>query len=433
VTLQELQKPRQGYRFITFRPRYVKLQIPDNWNFSSIEKICKTSSGGTPSRDNPDFFNGNIPWIKTGELNDGYLNKTEEHISEEALSLSSAKKFPPKTVMVAMYGATIGKTCITTVEATTNQACCALIPIHENLIEPYFLQQYLILRRPLMISLGEGAGQPNTIQDFIRAFQIAYPCWREQLKISLILSSVDRLVEKTDQVIEQTQRLKEGLVQTLLTKGIGHSKFKNTTIGEIPEKWDVVKLGEVLNLCQYGISEKMSAQGQYPIFRMNNIEDGYLVTNKMKFIDLDKQIFEQYKLDKGDLLFNRTNSYDLVGKVGLFNLDGEYTFASYLIRLRTIQEKMNPFFLHLYLNTDWMQYKLKNLATAGVGQVNINATNLKTIKIAAPSSSEQEDIVSVIYDIEEKLTNEKKRKIIIEKLKKGLMQKLLTGKIRVKV
>jgi type I restriction enzyme, S subunit len=94
---------------------------------------------------------------------------------------------------------------------------------------------------------------------------------------------------------------------------------------------------------------------------------------------------------------------------------------------------MNPFFLHLYLNTDWMQYKLKNLATAGVSQVNINATNLKTVKIATPSTSEQERIVSVLYDVEENLKNEKERKSIIEKMKNGLMNNLLTGKIRVKV
>ena len=282
-------------------------------------------------------------------------------------------------------------------------------------------------------STSSGTKMPRTNWNDIKEFKIALPSLKEQQKIASILSKVDELIQKTDQIIEQTQRLKKGLMQKLLTKGIGHTKFKKTTIGEIPEVWDIGKLGEALNMCQYGISEKISLRGQYPIFRMNNIQNGNLLLDEMKFIDLDKSIFEQYKLEKGDLLFNRTNSADLVGKVGLFNLDGEYTFASYLIRLRTINEKMNPFFLHSYLNTDWMQYRLKNLATPGVSQVNINATNLKSITIPIPSTSEQQEIVSVFLDLEDKVKYEKRKKIIIENLKKGLMQKLLTGKIRVKV
>jgi type I restriction enzyme, S subunit len=90
--MQELRKPKDGYRFVKFNPRYVSMEIPIDWHFSSIGEICQTSSGGTPSRSNPEFYKGEIPWIKTGELNDGYLNKTEEPISNDALFSSSAKK-----------------------------------------------------------------------------------------------------------------------------------------------------------------------------------------------------------------------------------------------------------------------------------------------------------------------------------------------------
>jgi type I restriction enzyme S subunit len=157
--------------------------------------------------------------------------------------------------------------------------------------------------------------------------------------------------------------------------------YKQTKLGEIPEEWSIKTLGEVLDVCQYGLSLSLSHRGEYPIFRMNNIENGHIVANEMKFIDLDKSVFERYKLEKGDLLFNRTNSYDLVGKIGVFILDGDYTFASYLIRLRTKEEIINPFFLNFYLNTNWIQYNLKSIATAGVSQTNINAENLKSLTI----------------------------------------------------
>ena len=127
---------------------------------------------------------------QNGGIKRRVFTRTEECISEEALS-SSLKNYPPNTVLFAMYGATIGKTCITTIEATTNQACCAFLPLEENKIDPYFLQQYLILQRPLIVSLGEGAGQPNTSQDFMRLFKIAYPPYDEQIEISSLLSGID--------------------------------------------------------------------------------------------------------------------------------------------------------------------------------------------------------------------------------------------------
>jgi len=169
------------------------------------------------SRSNTEFYKGKIPWIKTGELNDSYLGKTEEYISEDALVSSSAKKIPPNTVMFAMYGATIGKTCITTFEAATNQACCAFLPLRKDLVDPYFLQQYLIYKRPLIISLGEGAGQPNTSQDFMKQFKITYPPFEEQLRISSILSNIDSMMQKQCSYKSKLDVLKHALMQKLLT------------------------------------------------------------------------------------------------------------------------------------------------------------------------------------------------------------------------
>ena len=194
-----------------------KIEIPIEWEVFSIDKICKTSSGGTPLRGNLEFYKGKIPWIKTGELNNHYLDKTEEFISEEALSSSSAKKYPPNTVLFAMYGATIGKTSITTIEATTNQACCAFLPIQNNSINPYFLQQYLIYSRPLIVSLGEGAGQPNTSQDFMRAFKITYPSYSEQKQIATVLFKIDSLIQVYQNYRFKVYDLKKGLMQKLLT------------------------------------------------------------------------------------------------------------------------------------------------------------------------------------------------------------------------
>ena len=164
---------------------------------------------------------------------------------------------------------------------------------------------------------------------------------------------------------------------------------------------------------------------------MNNIENGYVVENDMKYVDLNDRTFNQFRLEKGDILFNRTNSYELVGKVGIFLLGGGYTFASYLIRLRANQLRANPLFINSYLNADWTQFRLKNLATRGVSQSNINATNLKSLKVPCPPLPEQQKIAEILSGVDEKIEVERQRKGKLEELKKGLMQILLTGKVRV--
>jgi type I restriction enzyme, S subunit len=420
--MQVAQQPRQGYKQTQIG------EIPDEWELQRLSMISEVTMGQSPPGDSYNSIGIGTPLLN------GPTEFGTEHPAPIQFTTKPTKFCFKGDILLCVRGSTTGRLNLADQKYCLGRGLASIRGLNEKTETKWLYYQFLRMQNTIYnIASGGGSTFPNINGDIIRRIILPYPKFNEQQKIASILSKVDELIQKTDQVVEQTQRLKKGLMQRLLTKGIGHTKFKKTTIGEIPEKWHIMKLGDLLNLCQYGISEKMSAQGQYAIFRMNNIEEGYLVKNEMKFIDLDQQIFEQYKLEKGDLLFNRTNSYDLVGKVGLFNLDGEYTFASYLIRLRTIQEKMNPFFLHLYLNTDWMQHKLKNLATAGVSQVNINATNLKTVKIATPSTSEQERIVSVLYGVEEKLMYEKERKSIIEKIKNGLMQKLLTGKIRVKV
>ena len=203
-------------------------------------------------------------------------------------------------------------------------------------------------------------------------------------------------------------------------------KYKQSEIGELPDKWEVRKLGDIVVLCQYGLSTKLSRNGQYPVFRMNNIENGKVVANDLKYVNLNKEVFEQFKLEKGDILFNRTNSYDLVGKVGIFLLDGNYTFASYLIRIRANNQLSNPLFLNYYLNSEGIQDRFRNLATRGVSQSNINSVNLRSIDVAVPTLKEQTQIASILSKVDDLI--HKTEEIIeqTQRLKKGVMHQLLT-------
>ena len=213
----DVGKARQGYKLVQGNPRYIKFEIPEEWDFSALQDVCNTTSGGTPLTDHPEYYDGEIPWLTTSELQDNFVSETKYKITEAGFKNSSAKKIPPNSIIIAMYGATIGKTCINTKEITTNQACCVFIPKKEKVVDPYFLQQILINFRPLIVSLGQGAGQPNISQDFLRKFQIPFPLYQEQKQIASILSNVDTQIQKEKLHKSNLERLKKGLMQKLLT------------------------------------------------------------------------------------------------------------------------------------------------------------------------------------------------------------------------
>ena len=268
-------------------------------------------------------------------------------------------------------------------------------------------------------------------KDFLK-ISVPLPPYQEQIAITHVLSTVDEAIQKTDEIIEKIRRLKKGLMRELLTKGIGHNEFKeDTEIGRVPKEWKIVKLGSVLELCQYGLSIKMSDRGKYPIVRMDEIKNGYVTPKITKRVNLDYETFRNFKLEKGDILFNRTNSYEIVGKTGIFLLDGDYVFASYLIRLRVKRNMIDPHFLTFYLI--FSHSKLRRLATRGVQQANINAASLKRFKIPLPPLNEQKEIVKILTTLDKRLEVERKRKEKLERIKKALMDLLLTGKIRIKV
>lgn len=156
-------------------------EVPENWCWTYLKDVAQWGSGGTPSRKNPAFYEGNILWVKTSELQEDYIYDTEEKISKEAIQKSSAKIFPVGTVLIAMYGATIGKTAILGVKAATNQACACAV-CNDSLYNKY-LFYYLRFQKDSFIKQGKGGAQPNISQDIIKKNYIPLPPKVEQQRI----------------------------------------------------------------------------------------------------------------------------------------------------------------------------------------------------------------------------------------------------------
>ncbi len=308
---------------------------------------------------------------------------------------------------------------------------------NKNKAEPKYLEKVFLSTwfNRIKDTLAHGSTQKAVNNQDIKKILIPVPPLPEQQKISSVLSKIQQAIEQQDKIIQITKELKKSLMNNLFTEGLHGEEQKETEIGLMPKSWKAVKLGDddILEIVQYGISKRGENKGKYAILRMNNLIGSYVNSEKLQFVDIEEDLFNKFKLKEGDILFNRTNSIDLVGKTGIFNLKGEYIFASYLIRLRTNRKKLNPYFLNIYLNLLASQERLKTLATRGVSQSNISGSRLKTFLIPLPSDlTEQEEIVEIIAGIDKKLSQAESRKQTLQSLFKTMLNQLMTGRIRVK-
>ncbi len=209
---------------------------PPGWKIRSVEEICqRVTSGGTPSRGEPAYYvDGRWPWVKTQELQDEWIDDTEEHITEEAVATSSAKELPRNTVLLAMYGATVGQLGLLRRPMTCNQACCAMI-VDEETADFRYLFYQLLYARPQLKSLATGAAQQNLSGVLIKSLRFPFPHIDEQRAIAPILGTLD-------DEIELNRRMNETL--EAMARAIFKSWFVDTTTSGLPKRWKEGTVGE---------------------------------------------------------------------------------------------------------------------------------------------------------------------------------------------
>jgi len=435
----QVQKVKQGYKLV--KSLFGKYQeIPEDWSENNFTKFdVKTASGGTPNRSMPQYYDGDILWVKSGELNDNFIQNTEEKISEKALQNSSAKIFPTDTVLIAMYGATIGYTGILKREASTNQAVCA-IPSND-VFESFFLQQFLILKRRILVTFGIGSGQPNISQEIIKNFRYLAPPIHEQQKIVAVLSNVDALISTYNKTIESTKKLKTGLMKKLLTKGIGHAKFKKVKLlfgkyEEIPEEWNQEILKNVIQVkgrvgwkgyTKEDFVEK--GKGAISLGAKNISKNDLILLNDITYVKLEKyEESPEIQVSKYDIILAQRGS---IGKVALIDQElGKTTINPNVVLLT--KSKINNRFLYYVLTGNYIKKQMISI-TSSTSVPLLTQGQIKNFKFLSPPKHEQEKITSILTGTDSKIFDLESKKSSLEILKKGLMQKLLTGELRVRV
>lgn len=409
-------------------------EFPDDWAISTIGAIAQVTSGGTPDRTAKDFWDGDIPWITTGKIDFGIIEEAEEYITVEGLNSSAAKIFPKGTILMAMYGqgATRGKVAILGLDAATNQACAALL-LKEDIAIKEFVFYYLTFFYQHIRELGHGGNQKNLNAGLIKEIKVPLPSFSEQRRIVDILSTWDRAIDLTSQLIAAKQQYKRGLTQQLLTgkrrfKQFARSKeIQDTEIGPIPADWNYVSVGQIA----HQVSERNAMGLDLPVLSCTKY--GGLVDSLSYF---GRQIFSEdtstYKIVRRHQFAYATNHIE-EGSIGYQDLYDEALISPMYTVFKT-NSNVDDRFLYALLKTEAYRQIFERNTSASVNRRgSLRWNEFSRIKVPLPSVEEQQAIVEVLDTCDQELALLKNKLKLLKKQKQGLMQQLLTGKVRVKV
>ena len=365
----------------------------------TLGELCNIVSGGTPSRSKAEFWNdGIIPWIKISNIKGKYVNEADEYITQAGLEGSSAKLLSKGTVLYTIF-ATLGEVGVLGIDACTNQAIAGLTIKDENQLNTDYLYYYLKSKKSYVNNVGRGVAQNNINMSILRSFELPLPELSKQKEIVNVLDKVSAIIEARQ---KELQKLDE-LVKARFVEMFG-------TYPANEKGWETGTIRDLVSEVRYGSSRKAADgdNGQFPYLRMNNITySGELDLSDTKTIDIPDEELPKCTVRRGDVLFNRTNSKELVGKTCVYNRDEMMVLAGFIVRVR-VNDRILPEILSAFLNTDFSKRMLLAMCKAAIGQANINAQELQNIGIYIPPIEQQKEFVAFKDQID-------KSKVVVQK------------------
>ena len=446
--LQEALVPENQWPYI----------LPENWCWTRLENVANWGSGGTPSRKHPEYYQGNIPWIKTGELKDDFIYDAEEHISEEAISKSNAKLFPVNTVVLAMYGATIGKAGIMGCELATNQACAC--GVSNESINYRFLFEYIKSQKDGFIASGKGGAQPNISQQIIKSYPIPLPPLPEQkrivYRIESLFAKLDEAKEKIQQVLDGAEMRKAAILHKAFTGELTKTWRRENNITttddvnreklskeceeyeipyEIPDEWRWVTFNEVCTFIGSGVTPK-GGQAVYtdsgiPFIRSQNVLNGKLDLSDVAYIsDEINEKMKRTQIIGGETLLNITGAS--IGRSCYVPQEQSVGNVNQHVCILRFKNYINGYIPQLWLNSPKMQ-EFINFNQVGQTRQALNFKQIRGIYFPLPPLQEQLEMVRIIkYEINKldvvcnSLANLAVR---IDTMKKSILAKAFRGEL----
>lgn len=415
---------REGYKMTELG------EIPEDWNMQHIKNITLEHKQGYYSKD--EYCDNGMYLVRITDLLNQKIDFSNMPKIEVSENIYNQYKIELGDFLFARSGA-IGRYGIYN-NLEYPQAIFASYIIRfrfddkkiNNKYFGYFYESDYCINQLKRIT--QGSCNININANNIKDLSICLPSLVEQEKIASILLTVDEQIDNTEKLIQKNQELKKGLMQQLLTKGIGHTKFKKTEIGEIPEGWEVIELINLSKKIGDGLhgTPVYNENGEYYFINGNNLVNGKIIfADETKMVD--KKEYEKYKkkLNENTILISLNGT---IGNLAFYNFEKIVLGKSsgYI----TLKDNISKNYVFYILNSERVkQYFIKELTGSTIKNLSLNT--LRKTKFPIPSLLEQEKIASILSTVDEQIEEYQNKKEKLEELKKGLMQQLLTGKIRV--
>ena len=356
-----------------------------------LGEIFEIGSGGTPSKKHPEYYDGNIPWVKTGDLKDEYLYSVEDCISEEGLNNSSAKMYPSGTVLIAMYGATIGATSILKFDACTNQACAAFKPCEEVL--PEYLYYFLRSKKQKFISDGVGGAQPNISAGYLKKVSIDIRNIKEQEKIVTVLDKLNGIIQKRQNEVDELDEL----IKARFVELFGD-------LMENPLGWPVMTIADVSTFLKSGLSRKLSDDDiGLPVIRSGNIQDGQFIFDDVKYWYIDDPQganTKDYILNDGDVLVNFINSSSQIGKTAIYRDTGrDCIYTTNIFRMK-LADNCNEYYYNWFAMSDYYYRHLQRIIQPAVNQASFTTVKFLKLPIPLPPKEKQGKFADFVEQVD---------------------------------
>ena len=412
-----MKKSRDGYKITELG------EIPSDWNIMKLSEVAEIVMGQSPDSSSYNDTEDGVAFFQ-GKTEFGRINPVVKKWCNNPTKISK-----PLDILISVR-APVGDVNINNIEACIGRGLGAIRATSSSNYKYlyYAIQKY----NNKLKKASQGSTFEAINSNDLKGLKLPIPHIDEQEKIALILSNVDEQIDNVDALIEKNKELKKGLMQTLLTKGIGHTKFKKTEIGEIPEKWEVKNVSDVAEKVCVGFVGSLnkyytSSEKGIPMIRTTNLSQKGLLLKDLKYVTNEFHIKNKKSIvKKNDILVARHGES---GKACLVDCDIDANCLNIVI-IRPDTNTINPQYLKEIINSESVIKQVNNSIVGSVQNV-VNTKTIAELKMAIPSIEEQEKIVLILSEVDDKIEEYENKKQKLEEIKKGLMQQLLTGKIRV--
>ena len=405
-----------------------------NWGKSNISDHFKLLIGGTPSRDNENYWDiakqTENRWVSIKDLKGRYLSETAERISELGIQKSNVKLIPENTVIMS-FKLTIGRLSITKRPLYTNEAIVSFIPKRSNSVDTNYLY-YGLQSWNLLEEVDQAVKGATLNKDKMSRIVGLFPPLPEQKKIASILRSVDEVIENTQKQIDKLQDLKKATMNELLTKGIGHTEFKDSKLGRIPKSWQSQIIKDFCRLTTGG-TPSTSNSNYWNERTIPWLSSGEVHKKRVRFADnfISEEGLKNCSaklIPKKALLVALAGQGKTRGTVAITEI--ETATNQSIAGIITDNQICEPDYL--FFNLDSRYDELRSIS-GGAGRAGLNLEILSNLDVALPPLPEQKKIASIFSSIDENIEQKQKKLLQTQSLKKALMQDLLTGEVRVQV